>query len=608
MSDSLFEHYEKELAFLQKEAARFAHNHPKVASRLKLGEDELRDPLVEHLISAVAFLNARIQHRLDDSFPEYSQALLEVLYPHYLRPVPPCTVVRFDLARHMDDPVELPRDTALETEPYDGRRSTFRTAYPIQLLPLMVEDVQLLFRPCSAPASNRVRGNAIIHLKLRANESVAAVNELEFEKLRFFIGGQGKTRLDLYELLFNRVTAVVVSGGDPNQEPGILPSACIKPVGFGPDEGLLPYPTSSFMGYRLLTEFFVFQDKFLFFDIDSLRKHISAFNSKTFSLHIYLKDAPPDLEHEINPDYFQLGCAPAINLFKQTADPVRMDLTRQAYPLEPDVTQHDNLEIYSVDEVNAVDGHGNLKRLLNYFESRPIHFDAPQSLYWSSERALVFEGDHRKEQASNVSLNFINAQFDPDARNDLIITAETTCFNRNTVSRLNFSQGIALNSPDGRAPAIPVTMAVPPTPALRVLDEKDTYWRLISHLNLNHLSLSGGENALNTLKDMLGLYDFRNSSSSKSLIDSIISLQTRPTSATIKVGGTYGPARGLEIFLCFDSQRLGGQSPYLFAAVLEHFFGLYCHINSFTRTAYSYKGQDTPEAKWPPRNGEQMLL
>jgi acyl-CoA synthetase (AMP-forming)/AMP-acid ligase II len=33
------------------------------------------------------------------------------------------------------------------------------------------------------------------------------------------------------------------------------------------DEGLLPYPNHAFLGYRLLTEFFTFPNKFLFFDL-----------------------------------------------------------------------------------------------------------------------------------------------------------------------------------------------------------------------------------------------------------------------------------------------------------------------------------------------------
>ncbi|MDO3720180.1 type VI secretion system baseplate subunit TssF [Marinobacter sp. chi1] len=608
MSDHLLRHYEQELAFLKEEASRFAINHPGIASRLKLGEDELQDPLVEHLISAVAFLNARIQYRLDESFPEYSKAMLDALYPHYLRPVPPCTIVRFDTTRYFDTPSELPAKITLETEPFVGRRCLFRTGYPTQLVPLAVEDTQLLFRPCATPAANEVRGNAIIHLKLKANEGVGAIRELKLDQLRFFIGGQDRARFDLYELIFNKATAIVVSGSDNDPAPHILDRNAIRTVGFTEDEGLLPYAPSSFMGYRLLTEFFVSQDKFLFFDIVDLGEALARLDGKTLHLHIYLEDAPNQLEHQISTQHFQLGCTPAVNLFSQTADPIRMDFARHSYSLEPDVTQHDSLEIYSIDTVHAIDASGKPRRLLNYFDSRPIHFEQPLDLYWLSERELAYEGDQRKEQTSNVSLNFVNTKSEPESFDDLVITVETTCFNRNTLSRLPFNQGISLSSPDGNAPAIPIALVVAPTPVMRVLDEKDIYWRLISHLNLNHLSLTEGDSSLQTLKDILRLYDFRNSSSSKSLIDSIVALSTRPVSATIKIGETYGPARGLEVHLTFDQQRLGGQSPYLFASILEHFFGLYCHINSFTRTAYSLKGQETPEATWPPRSGEQSLL
>ena len=45
---------------------------------------------------------------------------------------------------------------------------------------------------------------------------------------------------------------------------------CLRPVGFGADEGMLPYPDRSFVGYRLLQEYFALPEKFLFFDLRGL--------------------------------------------------------------------------------------------------------------------------------------------------------------------------------------------------------------------------------------------------------------------------------------------------------------------------------------------------
>ena len=78
-------------------ADEFAEKYPKVAGRLLLKPDTCEDPHVERLIEAFALLAGRVHHKLDDEFPEITEALLDVLYPHYLRPVPPQAIVQFQL-------------------------------------------------------------------------------------------------------------------------------------------------------------------------------------------------------------------------------------------------------------------------------------------------------------------------------------------------------------------------------------------------------------------------------------------------------------------------------------------------------------------------------
>lgn len=608
MSDELLRHYEKELEFIREESKHFSKNYPKIASRLKLGEDELKDPLIEHLISAFSFLNARVQHRLDDDFPEFSQAILEVLYPHYLRPIPPCTIVHFDTAYLSDEPQSIAKATHFETNEFVGKRANLQTTNDVPLLPLSVSKSKIMFRPCTAPASNEVKGNAIIQINIDANDSIASIQDLAMSQLRFYLGGQDNHRHLLYELIFNQLTAVVIAENEEDQNPVILPADIISDLGFNEDEALLPYPSNSLQGYQLLTEFFVFQDKFLFFDVNLPDEASARISGKSFQLYFYLSDAPGELEHDLKNDNFLLSCCPAINLFKQVADPIRMDYAQDDYLLSPDVTQHDNMEVYSIDKVDIIDTQGNVSPLDNYYASRAVNFDDTKHLYWLARRVFVLEGDHHKEKASNIRLSFIDTQLSTQTRNDNVISVETTCLNRNSISKLPFDRGLSLQALSGGVPSLPIKAIVPPTPTLRIQNTKDSYWKLISHLNLNHLSLSNGDESLSTLKDILSLYDFRDTSSTKSLIDSICRLETKPASATIPIDNMFVPVRGLEIILTFDPLKLGGQSPYLFAKVLEVFFGLYCNINSFVRTGYRLKGREELEKIWPPRNGEQPLI
>ncbi len=97
MIDELLTYYNAELAYLREMGAEFAEKYPKVAARLLLEADKCEDPHVERLLEGVAFLTARIRHKIDDEFPEITDALLGVLYPHYQRPLPSMTIVQFVL-------------------------------------------------------------------------------------------------------------------------------------------------------------------------------------------------------------------------------------------------------------------------------------------------------------------------------------------------------------------------------------------------------------------------------------------------------------------------------------------------------------------------------
>src|SRR5262245_63866002 len=97
MREELRTHYERELSYLRQLGSEFASKYPKIASRLALDADGSQDPHVERLIEAVAFLTARIRHKLDDELPEITDTLLGILYPHYLAPIPSMPIAQFHI-------------------------------------------------------------------------------------------------------------------------------------------------------------------------------------------------------------------------------------------------------------------------------------------------------------------------------------------------------------------------------------------------------------------------------------------------------------------------------------------------------------------------------
>ena len=114
MSETLLPWYDRELTAIHRLASEFAEAYPKIAGRLRLSPGGVDDPHVARLLDGVAFLAARVHHRLDDEFPELTDALLGMLYPHYLAPVPSCMVARLDCTPDLQMPDTRPPGMLVE--------------------------------------------------------------------------------------------------------------------------------------------------------------------------------------------------------------------------------------------------------------------------------------------------------------------------------------------------------------------------------------------------------------------------------------------------------------------------------------------------------------
>ena len=124
MREEMLEYYERELTYLRQMGGEFARKYPRVAGRLLLTEDNCEDPHVERLLEGFAFMAARVHRRIDDDFPQLCEALLNLLYPSYLRPIPAMTIVEC-----LPDPalgkktagMTIPRGTQLVSKSIGGQ-------------------------------------------------------------------------------------------------------------------------------------------------------------------------------------------------------------------------------------------------------------------------------------------------------------------------------------------------------------------------------------------------------------------------------------------------------------------------------------------------------
>ncbi|MCH9691873.1 MAG: type VI secretion system baseplate subunit TssF [Gammaproteobacteria bacterium] len=609
MNEKLIDLYEREMAYMQQTADEFSKLHPASAARLKLDTDTIDDPLVGRLFSGFAYMNARIQQKLSDEFPELTDAMLETLYPHYLRPIPSCAIIQFEPEPDLDKITTVEAGTLLQSEIFQGQTCRFTSCYSVDVCPFQVEAVSLMPRPFIAPGCNEFQSaSSVLKVSLKTLTIGLKFSEINPEQLRFFLRGQSSHISALYDLLLSKCVQLVVANGEADPKPTYFNSDAIQQVGLEEGEGLLPYPDTAFIGYRLLTEYFAFPEKFYFIDIKNLHSAINESYNDTLNLYFYLSENHSELEKPIAPSMFALGCTPVVNLFSQTADPIPLTHTEYNYHVVPDARRNEGLEVYSIDQVAAVDSSGKAVEYRPFYGIQHSQHYAQQSAYWFSRRRDVVEGEHRNELATEVELSLVDLDFNPHKTSDQTLEVKLTCCNRNLAKKLPSSNGQPyFEMVDGSAPAKRISCVVPPTATLRPPHHERGYWRLISHLNLNHLSLtkSGGCEAL---KEIFRLYDFRDSSGTKNLIESLIKLETRAITAPIQIDHNLVLCRGTEVKIELDSIMLNGASKLLFASIIERFLGLYCSINSFTRLIASENGRDGELKRWPLRAGDKALL
>ncbi|HZX48671.1 MAG TPA: type VI secretion system baseplate subunit TssF, partial [Nitrospirota bacterium] len=334
MDDKLLNYYEQELTFIRKMGVEFAKKYPKIAGRLLLEPDKCEDPFTERLIESFAFISGRIHKKIDDDFPEITESLLSIMYPHYINPIPSMSVVRFEPVKQNIPAAgyKIDKNIMLFSKPVGGTPCQFTTGYPVTIWP--VEVVSAGLQDLKKPMKE-ARQVIAIQLKTFNNMSFS---ELNWESLRFFLNGSHQQIYHLYELLFNNVCHVECEFKNRQGliERISLSADDIKPVGFESDEVMLPYSSRSLPGYLLLFEYFCFPEKFLFFDLAGLEKLKKTNIKDTLDINIYInREAKSNLV--INRDTFCINTTPVINLFRRIAEPVRIEQRETSYRVIPDI-------------------------------------------------------------------------------------------------------------------------------------------------------------------------------------------------------------------------------------------------------------------------------
>ncbi|MGZ8301927.1 MAG: type VI secretion system baseplate subunit TssF [Telluria sp.] len=613
--EELLPYYERELGFLRRYSREFSERYPKIAGRLLIGGEVCEDPHIERMIESFALLNSRIAKRLDDDYPEFTEALFEVLYPHYLRPFPSCSIAHFDFsgaAAQLTTASEIARGTQLDTRPVRGAACTFRTAYPVTVAPLALTDA-FFAAIIDTPAAIRppVGATSSVSLTISSTAEQGAVGQLALSKLRVFIDGEPSFCAALRDALFMRSVAAYAEAGDSGRWVQ-LADIPVSAAGFDEDEALIDFPARSHSAYRLLTEYFCFPEKFNFFDIDlaALCAVLPA-GARSVTLHLALSGMRTDSNSArmlgtLSTNNVLLGCTPVVNLFRQRGEPIRLTHASATYPVLADARRAYAFEVHAIDSVKLVRQTPQGESVVQF---RPFyslkHGQTPEKSghYWVMRR-----DDTLAEQSPGFEtrISIVDIDFDPAAVETDTLSVELTCTNRDLPASLAYGQRGGDLFLEGGSSVRAISFLRKPTPSNRFERGRGAHWRLMSHLSLNHLSLADG--GLDAFREMLALYDLPRSPSSQRQIGGIAAIAHKAANAWLPGNPFACLVRGVEVRLTIDEEAFVGSGIHAFAHIIERFLGLYVHANSFTQLVIVSNKTGEELLKSTPRSGDLSLL
>jgi type VI secretion system protein ImpG len=624
MDPRLLEYYNRELQFVREMGAEFSQAYPRIAARLGMEGIECSDPYVERLLEGFAFLTARVQLKLDARHPDFTQHLMEMVYPHFLCPMPSCAVV--ELTPDMKEGGvmgghTLKRGTSLRAPAVKGQRTSceFRTAHDVTLWPLTVLEAKYLSGSGALSTQGIAtdgRARAAIRLRLKASAGVS-VKTLPLDSLAFFI----KATPDIAHRVFEQVAAdcigTYVRGTRPGSAVHFLPPQSVRQHGLDDSEALLPVTRRGFQGYRLLQEYFAFAERFLFFSISGLAPAVRECEGEELEIYLAMDRVQPGLENALDASHFRLFCTPAINLWSRSVDRVHISPDETEYHLVPDRNRPQDFEIHSLESVAGIGAGGEaITQILPFYSvSHGVVRQSAKAYYTLQRRPRLLSSRQqhlgaRSDYVGNECFISIVDSAERVATGEIRqIDAQALCTNRDLPVQMATGQDRTDFTVDGGAPVESVRCIAGPSYPRQSPGFGATAWKLISHLSLNYLSLveRAPENGAEVLRDLLALYADANDSAAMRQVEGVREVSYSPVVRRIPMLGPISYGRGLEIALTVDEASFAGSGVVALGSVLERFFARYVSLNSFTQLRLRSSARGVVKT-WPVRVGCRQMI
>jgi type VI secretion system protein ImpG len=517
-----------------------------------------------------------VRQRLDDEFPEFIQELAQLLYPHYLQPLPCLTLLQFQPRGALQQATRIDAGCEVASVPVDGQRVRFRSTAAVDLEPL-----QLIGTRWDGGAGEERS------LVLDFAFTTADADDWQADSLRFYLGDglvDGCKLLRLLQLNLREIR--ICAQGQPMT---LLPARHLRGLGFDASNTLLPFPDTAHPAYRCLQEYFALPEKFLFVELSGFKQWRVRGKDGRFSVRLMFENLP-DWAPNLSANSFMMGVTPAINLFAQEAHPLRIDHKQVDYRIQPaDHGQRMSMRIHSVLKVSAYSAAGGERQL------EPFNTFSQRDTYNLRIRQSTIDAhgyDHY------LSLPYREGK----VPGEMTLSIGLLCTNGKLPESLRLGD---LNQPtDNTPPRVEFKSIRGITPCQPPKFDDKLLWRMLSQLNANHFRLADRD----YLRGLLSLYlpsvGEGAQDANERRIDAIENVTVTHERRFIRGLPIEGSVVRVE---CRGDHFLSPGNFYMFGCVLDEFFAGCTAINSFTAfTLFDSVNHET--LKWPAKIGHQRLL
>ncbi|MEQ4908161.1 type VI secretion system baseplate subunit TssF [Proteus vulgaris] len=588
-------YFDNELSYLNKLEQYVATEKPQLINQIS---EKVRDPDAARLLDGIAYLSGNLREQIDRQFPELTNSLVNMLWPAYARPFPSMTVMEYRTEPSQEHAIKITKGQPFSSRPLyvqndlsqndddNWHQCQFTQCRDLWVLPIQITRI------------TQNKDTLDIHFSLNQLQSLAAVG---LEKLCIYLNGLSYTTTQLFYLLNSKIKKAKIA---TVKHQITLEHFSVEPIGFHPEDSLLPYPKNSYDGYRLLQEYFCFPEAFLSLAIKGLDNLPPALRSDAFTLSIQFECDIPEAML-ITEESIKINCVPAVNLFKSESEAINLTGKETEYVLNK---SHKKQDCYDIFSINTIQGWRYIPNQKSYI----THYTAFESFHHQNnqenpERTGYYRlkiAHHKSNYGYQHTLSFVRNNEENLLDCEESISVSMNCTNRTLASSLS-SHSINFYEHTAIAGISSTSNIIKPTKALYPLLGNTLYWSELTNLSINYQSLL----SLTALKQILQLYDFKASffqqsaRQSQKCLDAITDLKTESIEYLYK--GL--PVRGVKTTLSIHQNAFISEGAmYLFCSVLAQFFTLYTSVNMFHELeVINLDNKDI--YLWPAKINQQIL-